>query len=197
MIKRLLNINTWKSIAGILCLAMLFSCVNDPEEVRKVKHDPDVPVEWGEDVEIMYSERADMQVLVKCPRFERFQRHEIQTEMPDGIEALFYDSLGAVNSWLTAGWAIDHMQSQKMEAKYNVVVVNEYGDTLNTEHIIWDRKTRKIYTDEFVRIITHNNEVIYGENGMTANERFTRWRINGIKQSSINVPGEDDPSSDN
>jgi hypothetical protein len=35
-----------------------------------------------------------------------------------------------------------------MEAQRNVVVVNEKGDKLNTEHLTWNALTKKIYTDK-------------------------------------------------
>jgi LPS export ABC transporter protein LptC len=66
-----------------------------------------------------------------------------------------------------------------MEAKRNVVVVNEKGDKLNTEHLIWDKNTRMIRTEEFVKITTED-EIIMG-NGMEADEHFTKYKIKQIK----------------
>ena len=46
-----------------------------------------------------------------------------------------------------------------MEARKNVVVVNEKGETLNTEHLIWDERSEKLKSDEFVKI-TRKDEII-------------------------------------
>ncbi|HRG51298.1 MAG TPA: LPS export ABC transporter periplasmic protein LptC, partial [Bacteroidia bacterium] len=63
----------------------------------------------------------------------------------------------------------------KMEAKRNVVVINVKGEKLNTEHLIWDAVTKKIYTKEFVKITT-KDEVLLGE-GLTADQDFSKYTI--------------------
>lgn len=62
-----------------------------------------------------------------------------------------------------------------MEAKDNVVVINDKGERLNTEHLVWDKKTGKITSDVFVEITTEN-EVIMGE-GLVSNQSFTEYKI--------------------
>ena len=71
-----------------------------------------------------------------------------------------------------------------MEAKNNVVVVNEKGEQLNTEHLTWDKKQSLIYTKEFVKITTAE-EIIYG-NGLESNQSFTKYKIKDIK-GTINL----------
>jgi hypothetical protein len=66
-----------------------------------------------------------------------------------------------------------------MEVKKNVVVVNEKGEQLNTEHLVWDEKKAKLLSDEFVKITT-KEEVIFGT-GLEANEDFTKYKIFNIK----------------
>ena len=62
-----------------------------------------------------------------------------------------------------------------MEAKNNVVIVNAEGEQLNTEHLIWDRKKRIIYSNVFVKITTED-EIIMGE-GFESNEQFSKYKI--------------------
>jgi hypothetical protein len=95
-------------------------------------------------------------------------------------------------SSIRAGYAIEYPEKRLVEARNHVRVVNEKGDTMNTEHLYWDRNTQRITTDASVRIITHENEVIYGENGMEADERFTWWRIRRVKESSLIIREGDD-----
>ena len=59
------------------------------------------------------------------------------------------------------------------------MVVNKKGETLNTEHLIWEEKTEKIHTDEFVKITTED-EVIFGH-GFESNQDFSKYRIKKIK----------------
>jgi hypothetical protein len=74
-----------------------------------------------------------------------------------------------------------------MEARKNVVVVNEKGERLNTEHLIWDEKKEKLLSDDFVKITT-KDEIFYG-NGFEANQDFTKYRIYKLKGTiSLNKP---------
>ena len=66
-----------------------------------------------------------------------------------------------------------------MEAKRNVVVVNEKGEKLNTEHLIWEEEGDRITSDAFVKITTAD-EILMGE-GLESNQSFTKYRIKKIK----------------
>ena len=56
-----------------------------------------------------------------------------------------------------------------------MVVINEKGEQLNTEELIWDPVKMKIYSDQFVRIKTED-EILFGT-GFEADQEFTRYRI--------------------
>jgi len=105
-------------------------------------------------------------------------------EMPKGMEVIFYDQFKKEQTKLTANYGIGYDTENKMnvmEAKGNVVVINEKGDRLNTEHLVWNSVTKKIYTNEFVKITT-KDEVIWG-NGLESNEDFTVYEIKQVKGS--------------
>ena len=53
--------------------------------------------------------------------------------------------------------------------------MNNKGEKLNTEKLVWDQKKQIIYTDKFVRITT-KNEVLTGE-GMESKQDFSNWVI--------------------
>ena len=110
-------------------------------------------------------------------------------EMTEGIKVLFYDSLLNIASTLTSNYAIHRVSENIMEAKDDVVVVNDKGEVLNTEHLIWLKDSAKIYTEEFVKITTED-EIIMGD-GMEANQDFTKWKIYNIT-GIINIKEESD-----
>jgi LPS export ABC transporter protein LptC len=182
-----------KSITVIFVAVMLFSCVNDPEDVKAVRQDQQLPVEWADDVEMIYSEAGNMRVVITTPRLEKYAGgRERYTLMPEGIHAIFYDSVMMERSSIKAGYAVEYPDRRTIEARYAVQVINETGDTLNTESLTWDRNQKRIFTTAAVRIITHENEVIYGTSGMEADERFTKWRINNIRESSLIIRESED-----
>ncbi len=111
-------------------------------------------------------------------------------EMPKGLKAIFYDEALNVKSKITADYGIRYEKEQKMEARKNVVVVNEKGEQLNTEHLVWDERREKLLSDEFVKI-TRKDEIIYGT-GFEANQDFTKYKIFNIKGTiSVNKEKND------
>jgi LPS export ABC transporter protein LptC len=170
---------------GILC-----SCENDVDEITSLTKKQKVPISVGKNVAYIYSEKSNVKINITAPLMEEYGMDENKyMEMKDGVKVLFYDSLRNVASTLTANYAIHRVSENIMEAKDNVVVINDKGEILNTEHLIWRKDSSKIYSDEFVKISTAD-EIIIGE-GMEANEDFTKWKIHKIK-GVINVKEEPD-----
>ncbi len=170
---------------GILC-----SCENDVEEIASLTKKEKVPFSVGKNVEVIYSEKSYVKIKITAPLMEEYGEDEDKyMEMTEGIKVLFYDSLLHVTSTLTSNYAIHRISDGVMEAKDDVIVINDKGEVLNTEHLIWLKDSSKIYSDEFVKISTED-EVILGE-GMEANQDFTKWKIHKIT-GVINVKEEPD-----
>ncbi len=167
-------------------------CVNDMEEVNTLTQTQILPIETADSVRIIYSDSARLKVILDAKHLERFVGTDPYIEMTGGVHVRFYNNMGTVESELSSNYAISHENSDVMEAKENVVVVNRKGETLNTEHLIWEKKTEKIRTDEFVKITTED-EVIFGH-GLESNQDFTKYRIKNIK-GTINL--KDAESSEN
>ncbi len=160
---------------GIIC----FGCENDLKEVEQLTQKEKLPLKKGKNVQLIYSEKAAVKIKVSAPKMEEYASENPYLEMSEGIEVIFFDSLKQVNTTLTANYAIHRINENIMEAKNDVVVVNEKGEKLNTEHLVWKQDSAKIYSDEFVKITTED-EILMGE-GFEANEDFTKWKINKIK----------------
>ncbi len=167
-----------------LAASFLASCENDIDEVNTVTARSNYPVESGKDMEVIYSDSGHIKVKLNAPVMMRFTGENPYMEMPQGVKVLFYDDSMKVNSHLSANYAISREKDEIMEAKNNVVVVNEKGEQLNTEHLIWDKKQALIHTKEFVKITTAE-EIIYG-NGLESNQSFTKYKIKDIK-GTINL----------
>lgn len=174
-------------IPTIFIVGILYSCENDINEVNALTANTNQPIRTGKNVELIYSESAKTKIKVKAPKMKEFAGEKNYMEMPEGIEVLFYDSLQKVSTTLTANYAINRISENKMEAKNDVVVVNEKGEKLNTEHLVWIQDSAKIFSDEFVKITT-DDEILMGE-GLEANEDFTKYKILKIK-GIINLKDE-------
>ena len=162
-----------------IAIIMLFSCENDMEKVKLYEKGKVGPVESAVNIKILYSDSGKVKVEVIAPKLDRYETEKPYTEMPKGVQALFYDKSMQVTSRLRADYGIRYDRELRMEARKNVVVVNERGEQLNTEHLTWDERTKKLRSDEFVKITTRD-EIIYG-NGFEANQDFSQYRIFNIK----------------
>ena len=160
------------------------ACENDIEKVKIISSKDELPVESTINATLIYSDSAELQVKLIAPQLDRFLGERPYIELPRGVEIEFYDGDMKVSSRLTANYAISYEEEGIMEAKGNVILVNELGEKLNTEHLIWDEKTGMIYSEEFVKITTAD-EIIIGE-GFESNQNFTKFKIKKIK-GTINI----------
>jgi len=173
------NIFNVYKVIPIILIGILCSCENDINEVNALSTKEKKPVRSGKNVELIHSENAKIKIKVTAPLLEEFEGEQKYTEMSKGIAVNFYDSLQKITTTLTANYAINKVSENIMEAKNDVVVINEKGDKLNTEHLIWRQDSSKIYTHEFVKITT-KDEIIMGE-GLEANQDFSKYKILKVK----------------
>ena len=173
-----------KVIYLLLLFLVLASCEPDIQKVQLIAEKDKLPLESADNVELLYSDSARVKVKLTAGRMERYVGEDPYLELPKGVVVLFYNDSLEVKSSLRANYAVRYENRNIMEARNDVVVINEKGEKLNTEHLIWDEKESKIYSDEFVKITT-GDEIIYG-NGFEANEDFTRYKIFNIK-GTINL----------
>ena len=155
------------------------SCENDIEKIKLIGSEKDQPVEKATNVKIIYSDSARVKVELTAPLMERFLSDRPAIEMPKGFRAVFYSDQLEVRSRLSADYGIRYENEQRMEARKNVVAINEKGDQLNTEHLVWDEKSGKLLSNEFVKITTPD-EIMYGT-GFEANQDFSKYTIFNIK----------------
>lgn len=132
-------------------------------------------IERGKNVEMVYSEQGEVKMRLKAKTLTRYATEEPYAEFNDGLEVYFYGPGLEVTSTLTADYGIRFEQTEQTIVRNNVEVVNERGDLLTTEELIWEPSDKKIYSDKFVQIRTEE-EVIYGT-GFEADEQFTRYKI--------------------
>jgi LPS export ABC transporter protein LptC len=168
----------------ILFITLFSSCENDIAVVNTINAENEkvLPIEADKNAEIMYSDSAQVRAKLTAPILNRFEGKKKYMELPKGMEVIFYDEHRNQQTKLTADYGIGFESNEgmeHMEAKRNVVVINQKGDTLNTEHLIWNAVTKKIFTDAFVKITT-KDDVIWGD-GLTSNQDFSDYTITNVK----------------
>ena len=190
---KFLKVFFWIQIIVPAFLLCMTSCENDIAVVNSVTaaKEKELPIESGKDVEIIYSDSAVVRAKLTAPELNRYNGKKPYSEMPKGMNVIFYDQFHNVQSKLTANYGIGYDSGngmERMEADGNVVVINEKGEQLNTEHLVWNAVTKKIYTDKFVKITT-KDQIIWGD-GLEANQDFSKYQIKNVK-GQIDVKDQD------
>ena len=155
---------------------LLFACENDIAKIKAFSSPEDLPVLEARNFETLYTDSGQVRFLLKTVELLRYENDgKTYVEFPQGMELIKYDNDKNIISSLTADYAKQFVKEQKWEAKNNVVVTNQNGDTLKTDHLIWEEKTEKIYTEEFVEIIRPDQSIT--GIGFTSDQSMQNWKI--------------------
>lgn len=156
------------------------ACTNDLKDVMALPRNVLSPSRIGDSVTMLFSDTARLKIMLKADRMLVFEKNvsEPFTVLSNGFFVTFFDEEENVSATLKARYGVHYDVSKKMEAKYAVEVVNKDGVKLETEKLIWDETTKKIYTDAPVRITTAT-EIIRGI-GLESNQDFTKYQLKKV-----------------
>ena len=164
----------------ICTIALLFeSCENDINKVNFFAGKKNIPVESMYNAEIIYSDSGYVTGKLLAKRLDHYRSKNSFTVMPKGVLVEFYTKQQQVETKLTANYAMKYDDKDVMEAKGDVVIINDKGEKLNTEHIVWNQKNESITSDAFVKITT-KTEILMGD-GLESNQSFTKYKIKKIR----------------
>ncbi len=163
----------------IFLASVFFGCSNSIDEVEALFTEKDLKMEQAKDVEILYSDSAQIKLKITAPSLKRYiQRTSSVDEFPNGVLVEFYDVNGKIISWLESDYAIRKAKDKKIFVKENVKLFNTQDDELSTDELIWDEETGEIYTNKYVRIAQpRRGDTLFGY-GFIAKQEFQRFQLN-------------------
>lgn len=162
------------ALAGLLAACGRESSL--PPDLEALRRD--VPLSEAFDFTYLYSDSARLKARLQAPYdLERMdpERKEPVHQFEKGLKIEFYDRAGRVETTITARSGKLWKKAGLAEARGQVKLVNYKGEVLESEHLIWDRASKRIHTAEPVKITTAR-EVIYGT-GLESDLRFSRYKI--------------------
>ena len=132
----------------ILCL----SCANNKDHIKQIKDYESLQEDRASDVTILYSEKA----LVKANLFaSEFVRNENArppyTELRKKVRVIFYDDQKKVKSTLYAKYARMYEHNKNVIIRDSIVIINQKGEQLKTEELVWNEQLRKFFTNKPVK----------------------------------------------
>lgn len=140
---------------------------------------PDIAVN---NVHVKQSENGKMTLELTAPKMVSYQSHESYTEFPNGLKIIFYDSIMQPKSELTANYGVSYENKHTMMARGNVIVRNfQKHEQINTESLQYDQVSKKVWTDEFIKI-TQPDKTVLGK-GMESDELFDNWVIHDVNST--------------
>lgn len=172
---RLRNLLLYVFLNGMLTIG----CRNESEEIKKYERTHELPAEIVRDIKMQHTDSGRVTMKLNAPLVYSYAASKPRKVLPKGIEVQFFSLDGKPETKLTAGYAINYEAEGKTEVRINVVVVNEKGERLETQHLTWDENSKSIFTEEFVTINT-GEEILFGD-GLVSNQEFTKYRIKNIK----------------
>lgn len=154
----------------------LFFCACAKQEVAQIDEEilpEDLSMEKTTDVELLYSDSAELKVKILGPTMlNHTVRNRQHQEFIDGIEVEFYDGYEQVNSRLTAKYAIRYEFDGKVIVRDSVVWKSVEDQMIESSELIWDERKQEVYTNKF-SVITTPTDTIFTQY-FRANQDFSR-----------------------
>jgi LPS export ABC transporter protein LptC len=171
----------YRQLGFVVFVVILFQgCVNDIQKIKAFSSSEVLPVLQAENFETTFSDSGVIRFYLKTPELKRFETDEATfIEFPKGILLVKYNENREIVSSISARYAKQFVKENRWEAKNDVVATNNTGDTLKTEHLIWDEQAGRIYNNEYVKII-RPDQIISGV-GFEADQSLQNWRIKNPK----------------
>jgi LPS export ABC transporter protein LptC len=157
---------------------LLVACSGDTSEIDKLYEDRQVEEEVIEEVEILYSDSAQVRLSVSSPELIRKDIDQKPVEIfPKGLKVAFYQNAYQPQTWLEADEATRFTGERLIILKGNVKLYNRENDKLETAELIWDEEKQEIRTEKFVRITQpEKGDTTYGF-GFKSDQDFNRFEI--------------------
>jgi len=165
---------------GIICAAsivLLFSCSSKvasdiPKDLISNKKIPSVE---AFNFQTTYTDSGVVRYFLKTPRLLIFDREKSPyKEFPEGFHLQQFDANKKIISELSANYGKNFEKEEKWLATGNVVMVNNKGDTLRSEELIYLIKEDKIYSEKFVNIKKEDQDIT-GSGGFESDSQMKKW----------------------
>jgi len=173
----------------LLLVVMFHSCANDMDIIKKIIDAEIEPDMVGENVELLYSDSARLQMRLVTPLIKQFNSAtERRREFPQGLHIWFYEKSGELKAELTANWAKEDMETEIWEARSNVVLTNVEGQILESEQLFWDPKKGEVHSSKYTKIITKDGDYEGSGDSFWAKQDFTEYKFfnkSGVGRTTI------------
>lgn len=140
-----------------------------------------IPSVEATDFQTTYTDSCVVRYFLTTPKLLIFDKEkEPYKEFPEGFHLQQFDANKNIISELSANYGKNLEREQKWLATGNVVMVNNKGDTLRTEELIFLTKEDRIFSEKFVSI-KKGEQFITGSGGFESDTQMTKWTFKKTK----------------
>lgn len=153
-----------------------------------------VPVMTTRDVSTYISDSGVVRYKIITDEWRVYDRLDpTRWTFEEGIYLEKFNNDLSIEATIVADTAYYYDQQELWELRGNVHIENEQDEQFDTQLLYWNQKTKKVYSDLYIRI-RQQKRIITGI-GFTSNQEFTNYTI---KQTQGIFPiSEDDNANDN
>jgi LPS export ABC transporter protein LptC len=177
-------------------LAFLWLGCRSQEQQTVTPPNYDGPDQEGWNSRITVTSNGRQTAIVQYSHMEKFSKRR-EVKFDGGLVVDFYNTEGKHTSNLVSERGVLYEETNDVEALVNVVVKSDSGATILTQRLRWDNTRQKIVSNDFVTIITAQNDTVNGK-GFQSDQSLKFWSIgkpSGVSQKKINLTGESDRRS--
>jgi len=175
---------------GIIILSLVLTvlaCQPEEKQTTTTHYQYNTEIEQAKNVEILYSEEGKVRVKIEAPILVRHNTKDPYSEFPDGIKGEFYNDNLQPTSYLKACYATKKERQNEVHIYEDIEVLTTKGDMILTEKLIWQEKSKRIFSDTIVTIITKTEEITGTSFEATQDfSEYTIRNISGIKRVDKN-----------
>ena len=162
-----------RSIALLLCMAMLFSCNNDMRNLQQLSIQRKFPQGEAYDFKLVYTDSTKVVAVVTSKLNKDFTNQRMPySEFPEGVKVEFYDQARHKNI-VEANYGIIYPSSAMVELRDNVVLTTYDGKKLKTSQLFWDQKEDWIFTDREFSFTDETKGTVTNGIGMDFDKKFS------------------------
>lgn len=171
---------TYSIATVILAVVMLFlsaSCSKGKEPVSAAITNRDsVPVMVTRDVATYISDSGVVRYKIIADEWQVFDRLKPSMwTFEQGVYLEKFNNDLNIEATIVADTAYYYDKEELWELRGNVHIENEQDEQFDTQLLFWNQKTKRVYSDLFIRI-RQQKRIITGT-GFTSNQDFTRYTI--------------------
>lgn len=161
----------------VVVLFLPFACTTSiTEQIDPVLNRSETPRLHSLEVTTVISDSGITRYRINTPQWDIYDKSsQPYWEFPLGVHFERFDENLNIDANIHSNYAKFLENEQLWELKGNVRATNIQGELFETEHLLWNQKVEKIYSDSLIKI-TQENYIIFGV-GFESNQEMTKYQV--------------------